>query len=322
MNVPWTEKYRPKKISDIICSDKINIFKKFIEKKFIPNMILFGESGVGKTSIISIIINEIYTDPLMYLVINASEERGIEVIRDKIYQFILADIQNEYNLNKLVVLDEIDSLTIEAQNMLKKVMDISKNINFCLICNQIKNINITLQSKCVKFHINIPNVNEIKEKIFEIIKIEGLKINDENLNHILNHTKDLRKILNILQTMHISNEEVNEITISRYLSFPTDEEINEILFKLLNNSFVDNYKYLNNFILSGNNIFDILNRIINKLIIKYRNEKIFLKEIFKKLGEMEAEISLCPQNMICSYIISIFISFNKLYKEKNICHIR
>jgi len=321
MNVPWTEKYRPKKINDIIGQKNIKIFRKFIEKKFIPNMILFGESGVGKTSIIRVIINEIYSDPLMYLFINASEERGIDIIRDNVYQFSLTETINNVNIPKMVVLDEIDSLTIEAQNMLGKIMDITKNISFCLICNQIKNIEITLRSKCVKFHINIPPMEEIKEKINEIIKLEKLNIDEVGINCILSKTKDLRKILNILQTMYISNEEINETTINKYLSFPEEKEIDIILDKLLQDSFIDNYVYLTDLILDGRHIFDILNRIIEKLM-NYSTDEIFLKQIFKKLGKMEAKINLCSQNMVCSYIVSIFILFRKLYKKKNISYVR
>jgi replication factor C subunit 3/5 len=306
--VPWTEKYRPQIIDDVI-GQKNSIFKKFIEKKFLPNMIFHGESGIGKTSLIYVIINEIYDDSMMFLIINASEERGIDVIRDKVYQFSMnGNIMNS-NIPKLIVLDEVDALTIEAQNMLGKIINMStKFIRFCLICNQLKNIDLSLQSKCIKFHLNVPSLEEIKNKINKIIELEKITITENGINCLLDKTKDMRKILNILQTMHCSKEYIDESTINKYLSYPTKKEIDDLYDKLLNESFNNIFIYFDNLIQNGNSVFDILGRLIDKMM--YDN-KLNLK-IIKELGKMEAETNLCPQNMICSYIISIFIKYRKI----------
>jgi DNA polymerase III delta prime subunit len=146
-SIPWIEKYRPTNINSILYNyDIINMINTFIKNKNIPNLILYGSPGCGKTSISNIIINELYDKSKdMVLELNSSDDRGINVIR-KIKTFaeqksILSFINNITNNHKLVILDEADSMTFEAQFALRRIIELySDNIRFCIICNNIYKI--------------------------------------------------------------------------------------------------------------------------------------------------------------------------------------
>ena len=151
--LPWIEKYRPKEIDQVISHKEIiTSLKKFIEKKSLPHLLFFGPSGSGKTSTIKCCANEIYGKYIdcMILELNASNERGIETVRTKIKNFVCNRNSIFLPLNvrgifKLVILDEIDSMTVEAQGMLRQTIEKhSSTTRFCLICNDIDKINISI----------------------------------------------------------------------------------------------------------------------------------------------------------------------------------
>ena len=145
MNIPWIEKYRPLNFDQILYNnDIINVIKNFINNKNIPNLILYGSSGIGKTSIVNIIVNSLYINNKdMVLELNNSDDRGINIIRN-IREYarqpsVLSYIKNNNNnLHKLIILDEADSLTYEAQYALRRIIELySTKIRFCMICNNL-----------------------------------------------------------------------------------------------------------------------------------------------------------------------------------------
>jgi DNA replication protein DnaC len=157
-NIPWVEKYRPGSLNEIVSqTHAITSIKKFVKNRQLPHLLLYGQSGVGKTSTIMACAKEMYGDnySIMVLNINASEERGIDVIRGKIKDFVSTKgiyTEDTTNYYKLVILDEADAITSDAQAMLRRVIENhTENVRFCLICNNVKKINYALQSRCTCF---------------------------------------------------------------------------------------------------------------------------------------------------------------------------
>ena len=149
-NVPWVEKYRPDNFDNIVLSDyKKKIFSNIITKKsYFPNMIFFGPPGTGKTTTIINIINSFHSNTKKPLIIhlNASDDRGIEIIRTHVLQFVSSCGLFQSGL-KFIILDEIDNMTRSAQLALKYVIEHTYplNVRFCLICNYVSKIDISLK---------------------------------------------------------------------------------------------------------------------------------------------------------------------------------
>ncbi|MEM3063176.1 MAG: AAA family ATPase, partial [Nitrososphaerota archaeon] len=181
--------------------------------KTLPNLLFFGPSGSGKTSTIICCGNEIYGIyyDCMTLRLNASNERGIETVRTKIKNFV--SNRNSIflppelrNIFKLVILDEIDSMTVEAQGMLRQTIEKNSiTTRFCLICNDIDKINISLQSRCALFRFSPLDGKNMKLKLLEICRSENIKYQDDALEAIVNISHgDLRLAINILQHLNLT----------------------------------------------------------------------------------------------------------------------
>ena len=151
-NSIWIEKYRPKTFDDIIGQDKnINIIKNVLKNNSLPHLLLHGNSGVGKSSTINSIINYLYGDNKAFMVmkLDASDDRGINSVREEIKGF--AEKMTIFNKGiKLIILDEADSMTFDAQFALRRIIEkYSENTRFCLICNYENKIIKPIKSRCV-----------------------------------------------------------------------------------------------------------------------------------------------------------------------------
>ena len=151
--IPWVEKYRPSKITDVVL-DPLNreLFQNILNKNYFPNLLIYGPPGSGKTTIIQNIINDhqlkynrINKSNIIHL--NASDERGIDTIRNQIHQFVKSKNLFESGL-KFVILDEVDYMTKNAQQALKYILQTSTyNVRFCLMCNYITKIDESLKNE-------------------------------------------------------------------------------------------------------------------------------------------------------------------------------
>jgi replication factor C subunit 3/5 len=205
-NIPWTEKYRPNKFDDIVL-DPTNkkIFLTMLKNKYFPNLLLYGPPGTGKTTTVINLINEYqksqnHVNKSLVIHLNASDERGIDTIRNQIYQFVKTKNLFETGY-KFVVLDEVDYMTKNAQQALKYLLQVfGDNVKFCLICNYISKIELSLQHEfiCVRFN-QLPSV-KIHEFIHDICKKEGLDLSDKSINVIQNlYKSDIRSMINFIQ---------------------------------------------------------------------------------------------------------------------------
>ena len=300
--LPWIEKYRPKHLSDIIGhTDKVNALISNVRNKELPHLLLYGPPGTGKTSVILALAREIYGDEFRkYIVeINASSERGIDTVRGFITNFVTA----KSSKIKIVILDEADALTNDAQSALRSVMEkYASQCRFCLICNNINKIIPALQSRCVRMVFGALDQGSIYPKIKDIAVAEGINITDEGLKAIVRLEKDFRQILNIMQGIHYYystlNHEIGEEQVYKYLGKPTEEHVNLIVKKLFQGETLDTIQYLND--LFHQNTINFVD-LITSLIPKILNASIGMEHIhflIKTLSEVEVRIKQCRETEI------------------------
>jgi replication factor C subunit 3/5 len=242
--IPWVEKYRPTNFDDIVL-DPINrkIFKNILEKNYFPNLLFYGPPGTGKTTTIINIINEYqikYNQKNKGTVIhlNASDERGIDVIRSQIHQFVKSNNFFDKGL-KFVILDEVDYMTKNAQQALKYLLQSScYNVRFCLICNYISKIDESLKNEfiCVRFN-QLP-----KDDIYKFIKNisinENLNITDMAIDRIQkNYNSDIRSMINFIQLNQNINNNKFSIWEDKIVTDELWEDINVFINSNVSNSY-------------------------------------------------------------------------------------
>jgi len=313
---PWVEELRPKMMSEIVANkDIINILNTYIENQSFPHLILYGPPGTGKTSIMNVCAYKLYNNNSINLVlrINASEERGIETIRNKVKEFVLTKIfDNEYKF-KLVILDEADSMTFSAQGMLRRIIeDFTENARFCLICNKIKNIDPAIQSRCVSFRFSQLDDKLIKEKVINICSLKKIKYTDDGLDFLIHISNgDMRRVINNIQTVFLTYKIISIDNVSKCLSYPTEQDIEFIINTTKKNNLLNSVNIIRDFIEEKQlSILDLCreihNVILNKFLINIIDRTKFIS-IIKKLSQVEKNIYLCPStessflSLICCF---------------------
>ena len=204
------EKYRSKNLSEYVGNEHIKTqIQKYLDQDDIQNFIFYGGAGQGKTTLAKLIVNNLDCD---YLYINASDERGIETIRDKVTSF---SSTASFRQIKVVILDEADFLTIQAQASLRNVIEtFSRTTRFIMTCNFIERIIDPLQSRCQVLKIVPPSKKEVAKHLKEILEKEQTKFEIEALVNIVNtHHPDIRKMLNTIQLSTKDNKLVLDESI-------------------------------------------------------------------------------------------------------------
>ena len=192
----WVEKYRPVTLEEYVGNEVIkNKIADYLKQGSIQNLLFYGVAGTGKTTLAKLIAKNLNCD-LLY--INASDERGIDTIRDKIIPFASS---MSFNDVKIVILDEADYITPQAQATLRNTIEsCSKTTRFILTCNYLERIISPLQSRCQTFEITPPSKQEVNHKCQDILTKEKTLFYDNNIDDVINtHYPDIRKIINTLQ---------------------------------------------------------------------------------------------------------------------------
>ncbi|CAL8575460.1 Subunit of heteropentameric Replication factor C (RF-C) [Xanthoria parietina] len=212
---PWVEKYRPKTLNDVTAQDHtITVLQRTLQTSNLPHMLFYGPPGTGKTSTILALAKELY-GPEMFksrvLELNASDERGISIVREKVKDFARMQLSNpplHYRDKhpcppyKIVILDEADSMTQDAQSALRRTMETySKITRFCLICNYVTRIIDPLASRCSKFRFKSLDQMNAKRRLEEIAELEAVKLETGVVNALIKCSEgDLRKAITFLQS--------------------------------------------------------------------------------------------------------------------------
>jgi len=202
-NLPWVEKYRPATLEDVISHKEIvTTIDKLINANKLPHLLFYGPPGTGKTSTILACARKMYGKNFrsMVLELNASDDRGIDVVRQQIKDF--ASTRKIFSTGvKLVILDEADAMTNPAQAALRRVIEkYTTNTRFCLICNYINKIIPALQSRCTRFRFGPLKNDMVMPRLEHVIKQEGIEVTQDGIKALLAISNgDMRKILNILQ---------------------------------------------------------------------------------------------------------------------------
>jgi replication factor C subunit 2/4 len=266
--IPWIEKYKPTNFNELISHENIiNTIIKNIDS--LPHLIFFGPPGCGKSTLINIITNHIYKkNDMRYniLSLNASDERGINTVRYKIKNFSQKSIVGNYKF-KMIILDEADSLTYDAQNALRRIMEVySKTTRFVFICNYKNKIIDAIMSRCSIFQFNKISNDILNERLYSIAECEDMENYREYIPAITKISNgDMRNSIIVLETI----EKINK---GKYI---TKEDVYElmgiiphkVLFNILKNikTFDDvNYysHHLYNLSYSTDKILDVFNEII------------------------------------------------------------
>ncbi|KAL2262856.1 hypothetical protein VTK26DRAFT_9243 [Humicola hyalothermophila] len=214
---PWVEKYRPKTLSDVAAQDHtITVLQRTLQASNLPHMLFYGPPGTGKTSTILALAKELFGPELMksrVLELNASDERGISIVRERVKDFARTQLtnppagaayRNRYPCPpfKIVVLDEADSMTQDAQSALRRTMETySKITRFCLICNYVTRIIDPLASRCSKFRFKSLDQGNARRRLEEIAQLEGVELEDGAVDALIRCSDgDLRKAITFLQS--------------------------------------------------------------------------------------------------------------------------
>jgi replication factor C small subunit len=202
-NSLWAERYRPDSIEDYICDESmVEIVNNFIVKKDIPQLLFYGDAGSGKTTLSKIITNKI---PCDVLYVNASDNTGVDFIRDKVRPFAAA---SGFHDLKIVILDEADFLSANAQASLRNLMETySQSTRFILTCNYVEKIIKPLVSRCQVYNIEPPNKQQVAVYLKNIFDKENVGYELDDIKTIINDFyPDIRKIVNYSQQISTSGE--------------------------------------------------------------------------------------------------------------------
>lgn len=199
----WVEKYRPQTLADYVGNETIKeTIQQYLDNNDIPHLLLYGKAGTGKTTLAKLIVNTIKCD---HMIINASDENNVDTVRNKVKNFASSVGFAGF---KVVILDEFDYMTPNAQAILRNLMEtFSKHCRFILTCNYIEKIIDPIQSRCQSFAITPPTKKDVAVQVAKILDKESIKYDLKNVADIISsYYPDIRRILNTCQLQSAKGE--------------------------------------------------------------------------------------------------------------------
>ena len=287
----WTEKYRPKDFPEIRGQKEIvKRIKAFVELKNMPHLLFAGPAGVGKSTLALVIARKFFRDAWHqnFLELNASDERGIDIIRNKVKDFARTKAIGDVPF-KIIFLDECDALTREAQQSLRRTMEnYTTTCRFILSCNYSSKIIDPIQSRCAMFRFKPLEKKEIYAIIEKIEKEEKIRINEKAKEALYIISEgDARRVENILQSSAAISDNITDEIIYSMASVARPKEVDEVLKLAIEKKFIEARNKLLDVMLNyGLSGMDIIKQIQKEILsLDIENEKKML--LMEKCGEIE-----------------------------------
>jgi replication factor C small subunit len=285
--LPWTEKYRPKKLDDVYGqSEIIRSLKAFVKAKNMPNLLFAGPPGVGKTTAALAMASEMFGGGMQgnFTELNASDERGIDVVRGRIKDFARSIALGDAPW-KLIFLDESDSLTSEAQHALRRTMEATSGVTrFILSCNYSSRVIEPIQSRCAVFRFAQLQEADVRKMLEHVAKHESLKVDEDALNALFYVSEgDMRRALNAMQGCAMHSSHITADLVHRISSRAKPKEVLEMVQLALAGDFAKSRENLDKLIihygLSGEDILNQVYREIPNLQIPEKKKVVLMDRI-------------------------------------------
>lgn len=242
-DLPWTEKYRPKTLDEMVGQEEVVArLKAYAEKKEMPNLLFAGPPGTGKTTAAMALAREIFGDTFEqnFLELNASDERGINVVRETIKEFARTLPFGGAKF-KIIFLDEADALTADAQHALRRTMEkYAATSRFILSCNYSSKIIEPIQSRCAIFRFRPLSEEQIKARLKYIAEKEGLELTEDGANALVYVSEgDMRRAINLLQASAALSNRIDEKLVFQVASKAKPQEIRKMMQLAMEGKFMD-----------------------------------------------------------------------------------
>ncbi|WP_158058652.1 replication factor C small subunit [Halorussus halophilus] len=290
----WIEKYRPQELDDVVGhEDIVSRLARYVERNDLPNLLFSGPAGVGKTTCAVAIAKELYGDDweTNFLELNASDQRGIDVVRDRIKNFARSSFGgHDY---RIIFLDEADSLTSDAQSALRRTMEqFSNNTRFILSCNYSSKIIDPIQSRCATFRFRPIESEAVATQIQKIAEAEDIETTEDGIDALVYAADgDMRKAINALQAAAVMDEVVDEEAVYTITATARPEDIEEMVGHAIDGDFSKARSILDDLLtdkgMAGGDIIDQLHRSVWEFDL----DEADAVRLMDKIGEVDYRIS-------------------------------
>jgi replication factor C small subunit len=287
----WTEKYRPTSFDEVVGQEEIiKRIKNLVNSLNIPHLLFAGPAGTGKSTLALIIVKELFGQGWRenYLELNASDERGIDVVRQKVKDFARTKALSTVPF-KVIFLDEADALTREAQQALRRTMEnFTNTCRFILSCNYSSKIIDPIQSRCAIFRFKLLEKKDIEKRIRFIVEKEKLSIQDDTINVLYEGSEgDCRRVINLLQTTASISPNITAELVNTILSNARPKDIKVVLEYALAGDFIGAREKLLDVMLKESISGQDVIKAIQKEIWNLQIEPELKVKLTEKTGEVE-----------------------------------
>ena len=291
----WVEKYRPRTLKEVVGQEEVvQRLMGYVERKNIPHLLFSGPPGTGKTASAIALARDLFGENWRdnFIEMNASDERGIDVVRHKIKEFARTAPIGDAPF-KIIFLDEADALTADAQAALRRTMEMySKICRFILSCNYVSRIIEPIQSRCAVFKFRPVPKEAMKERLLEICEKEGVKITEDGMEALIYVANgDFRKAINALQGAAALGEVVDAEAIYQITATARPEELANLLETAIEGKFMEARNILDRLMIEyGMSGEDVVSQLFREIISSGIDEKLKVL-LIDKLGEIDFRLT-------------------------------